>query len=39
MPPVHLFVPANVEKDGGAANIYDPGNGYKEQYKKIWGVN
>lgn len=38
VPPVHLFIPANVDKDGGANNIYDPGNGYKEQYKKIWGV-
>ena len=35
---VHLFVNANVDKDGGSANIYDPGNGYKDQYKKIWGV-
>jgi ribose transport system substrate-binding protein len=37
VPPVHLFVPANVEKDGGSNNIFDPGNGYKDQYKKIWG--
>ncbi len=37
VPPVHLFVPANVDKDGGADNIFDPGNGYKDQYKKIWG--
>jgi ribose transport system substrate-binding protein len=36
--PVHLFTPDNIEKDGGAKNIFDPGNGYKEQYKKIWGV-
>ena len=35
---VHLFVNANIEKDGGANNIYDPGNGYKDEYKKIWGV-
>ena len=27
----------NIEKDGGANNIYDPGNGYKDKYKKIWG--
>jgi ribose transport system substrate-binding protein len=38
VPPVHLFIPANVDKDGGANNIYDPGNGYKDQYAKIWGV-
>jgi ribose transport system substrate-binding protein len=35
---VHLFINANIEKDGGAQNILDPGNGYKDQYKKIWGV-
>jgi ribose transport system substrate-binding protein len=36
--PVHLFTSANIEKDGGAQNIFDPGNGYKEQYRKIWGI-
>src|SRR5215831_10031279 len=36
--PVHLFTSANIEKDGGAQNIFDPGNGYKEQYRKVWGV-
>ena len=36
--PVHLFTAANIEKDGGAQNIFDPGNGYKEQYRKVWGV-
>ena len=36
--PVHLFTPDNIEKDGGDKNIFDPGNGYKDQYKKIWGV-
>ena len=35
---VHLFINANIDKDGGAHNIYDPGNGYKEHYKAIWGV-
>jgi ribose transport system substrate-binding protein len=38
VPPVHLFTPANIDKDGGADNIFDPGNGYKDQYRKIWGV-
>ncbi|WP_158816330.1 substrate-binding domain-containing protein [Methylocapsa sp. S129] len=38
VPPVHLFTPANIDKDGGDQNIFDPGNGYKDQYKKIWGV-
>ena len=36
--PPHLFIAANIDKDGGAKNIFDPGNGYKDQYKKIWGV-
>ncbi len=35
---VHLFINANIDKDGGANNIYDPGNGYQDEYKKIWGV-
>jgi ribose transport system substrate-binding protein len=35
--PVHLFINANIDKDGGANNIFDPDNGYKDQYKKIWG--
>ncbi|MDH4247878.1 MAG: substrate-binding domain-containing protein [Deltaproteobacteria bacterium] len=35
--PVHLFTPANIEHDGGAKNTYDPDNGYRNQYKKIWG--
>jgi ribose transport system substrate-binding protein len=35
---VHLFINANIDKDGGAKNIFDPGNGYKDEYKKIWGV-
>jgi ribose transport system substrate-binding protein len=38
VPPVHLFTPENIEKDGGDRNIFDPGNGYRDQYKKIWGV-
>ncbi len=35
--PPHLFIKANVDKDGGPKNIYDPQNGYPEIYKKIWG--
>jgi ribose transport system substrate-binding protein len=38
VPPVHLFTPDNIDKDGGAQNIFDPGNDYKAHYKKIWGV-
>jgi ribose transport system substrate-binding protein len=36
--PPHLFIKANVDLDGGDQNTFDPGNGYREQYKKIWGV-
>jgi ribose transport system substrate-binding protein len=39
VPPVHLFTSANVDQDGGDRNIFDPGNGYKDRYKAIWGVN
>ena len=37
--PSHLFLPFNIEHDGGPSNTYDPGNGYAEAYAKIWGVN
>lgn len=39
VPPVHLFTAANVDQDGGDKNIFDPGNGYRDHYKAIWGVN
>jgi len=35
--PPHLFVAANVDKDGGAQNTYDPANGYRDVYRKVWG--
>lgn len=35
--PPHLFTKANVEKDGGPNNIYDPQNGYDKVYRTIWG--
>jgi ribose transport system substrate-binding protein len=38
VPHVHLFTAENVDKDGGAQNKFDPGNGYRDEYKKIWGV-
>jgi ribose transport system substrate-binding protein len=38
VPHVHLFTADNVDKDGGADNRFDPGNGYRDEYKKIWGV-
>ncbi len=37
--PAHLFTPANIKADGGPDNVYDPENGYRDAYKKIWGVN
>ena len=36
-PKVHLVTPDNVGKDGGPKNLFDPDNGYRAQYKTIWG--
>lgn len=36
--PVHLVTPANITFDGGRHNEYDPDNGYRDHYRKIWGV-
>lgn len=35
--PVHIVVPTNVNFDGGKKNLFDPENGYRDQYKKVWG--
>lgn len=37
--PVHLFLPQNATQDGGDTFTFDPMNGYRDAYKKIWGVN
>lgn len=37
VPKVHLVVQANVGKDGGPKNLFDPDNGYRDRYKAIWG--
>jgi ribose transport system substrate-binding protein len=37
VPKVHLVTAANVGKDGGPKNLFDPDNGYRDQYKGIWG--
>lgn len=37
VPPPHLFITSNLDRDGGPDNVYEPENGYKEIYKKIWG--
>ena len=36
VPKVHLVTADNVAKDGGPKNLFDPDNGYREHYKKIW---
>ncbi len=36
--PVHLVTSANIKFDGGSLNEFDPDNGYRDAYKKIWGV-
>jgi ribose transport system substrate-binding protein len=35
---VHLITAANIKFDGGPLNQFDPDNGYRDVYKKIWGV-
>jgi ribose transport system substrate-binding protein len=35
----HITTIENVDSEGGDKNIYDPSNGYRDQYKKIWGVS
>ncbi|HEX6704709.1 MAG TPA: substrate-binding domain-containing protein [Albitalea sp.] len=34
--PVHLVTPANIDTDGGDRLMYDPANGYRDIYKRIW---
>lgn len=34
--PVHLVNAANIGRDGGARRRFDPENGYREAYKRIW---
>ena len=35
--PLHVVTAANIGFDGGDKNIFDPGNGYRAEYSKIWG--
>ena len=35
--PPHLVTKADIGADGGPQNVYDPGNGYRDVYRKIWG--
>lgn len=34
--PVHLVAPENVDFDGGRSYLYDPDNGYRAAYRRIW---
>ncbi|OZI39272.1 sugar ABC transporter substrate-binding protein [Bordetella genomosp. 1] len=36
--PVHLVTHANVGAEGGKDNVYDPDNGYRDVYRRIWNV-
>jgi ribose transport system substrate-binding protein len=36
--PVHLVTSVNIKFDGGQHNEFDPDNGYRIIYKKIWEV-
>jgi ribose transport system substrate-binding protein len=35
--PVHLVTPENVMHDSGSRFLYDPDNGYRDIYRRIWG--
>lgn len=37
VPGVHLVTADNIAFDGGPKNVFDPDNGYRDQYRKIWG--
>ncbi|MBI1418081.1 MAG: substrate-binding domain-containing protein [Limimaricola sp.] len=37
MSPLHVVTQANVQFDGGDKNTFDPDNGYRDEYAKIWG--
>ena len=34
--PVHLVTPNNIAADGGDRLLYDPANGYRDAYRRIW---
>ncbi|WP_102107029.1 substrate-binding domain-containing protein [Oceaniglobus roseus] len=35
--PLHVVTQENVAYDGGDRNTFDPENGYRDAYKRIWG--
>ncbi|HVL20157.1 MAG TPA: substrate-binding domain-containing protein [Amaricoccus sp.] len=36
---IHLVTAENIAFDGGPDNVFDPDNGYRDVYRKIWGVD
>lgn len=34
--PVHMITSANIATEGGSRQVYDPANGYREAYLRIW---
>ena len=34
---IYLVTKDNIAADGGPNNVFDPDNGYRDEYKKIWG--
>ncbi len=34
---IHVVTKDNIEFDGGPENVFDPDNGYRDAYAKIWG--
>ena len=38
VPNVHLVTADNIAFDGGPKNVFDPDNGYRDAYKKIWSA-
>ncbi|RNF36276.1 substrate-binding domain-containing protein [Paracoccus methylarcula] len=37
--PLHIVTTGNLDRDGGPENRFDPENGYREAYRKIWRGN
>ncbi len=35
--PVHLVTASDIDEDGGKQDRYDPANGYRDAYARIWG--
>ena len=34
--PVHLVTAGNIAADGGDRLVYDPANGYRDIYRRVW---